>query len=152
MSRSSVTQTIVRSDPYRNADEDRRDALEYAAESFDAWPTPPPCLVETRKAMPLTKVLAYGDYSAWGEWQRGELLEVPAIDLPRTVAAFRGPAWAAEALRWPTEGFPAIVIVDSRYGSDIADGRGRTSLAVGLDIKELPVILLTDCPRPRRAR
>ena len=130
-----------------------QDALEYSAESFDAWPSAAPCLVEKRTTLPLARVLSYGDYSAWGEWKHGELpREGDPTELFQALASFRGPGWAREALRWLQDGIPAIVIVDSKYGTDIADGRGRTSLAVGLGLEELPVILLTDCSQPRRKR
>lgn len=137
---------------YRNVNQDVADGLLYAAESFDAWPTPHPCLMEKRVVMPLSEVLTYGDYSAWGEWRPGELLQLSPAERLQALVSFRGEEWATRALQWHKAEIPAIVIIDSKYGSDIVDGRGRVCLAVGLAIPELPVVLLTDCSRRKRKR
>jgi hypothetical protein len=136
-------------DPYRNAESDLEDALEYGRETFEAWPRHgDPCFVMKRVTWSLKKILGYDDYSSWGEWRTGELQSLDDLALRDELVHFRGNAWAALAFKWiRQDGVPAIVIIDSnKYGVGIADGRGRVSLGVGLLLPRLSVVLLTDCP------
>lgn len=82
------------------------------------------------------------DYSSWGAWDHGELAGLGRDELRDEFRSFRGDAWARRALRWvETNRFPPVVIFPEE--SLVGDGRGRISVAVGLDRHSLPVILLT---------
>jgi len=127
-------------DPYRNAGSDIEDAYEYIEEMIDRRPD----LRMTRTRMPLEEILTWGDYSSWGEWDQGELLELTRDELFDEFSSFRGERWAHQALRWLDDGVPAIVLAEFEEEADVADGRGRVSFAVGFDMQELPVIVLSE--------
>lgn len=141
-----ATKTSTQSvDPYRNSRQDVREAFEYMRDSFDNWPQDA-CFTERRKTMQLSKILSYDDYSSWGEIAPEELHGLKPNELLVALTAFRGPSWAAKAANWVADkSIPAVVVVDSKYGTAIADGRGRVNLAVGLNIPRLNVTLITDC-------
>jgi hypothetical protein len=93
--------------------------------------------------MPLSKILAYDDYSAWGEIEPGQLVGQEGRE---DLKHFRGAEWAQRAAEWGRpENVPAVVLVDGgkQYGAVIGDGRGRTNLAVGMGWKFLPAVILT---------
>lgn len=141
-------------DPYRNISADVEDALSYAEEAFEDWPRDadePPCMAEKLGTWHLSKILGFDDYSSWGEWRPGELEGLSDEELRAELEHFRGRGWAHKAMEWLRDGsIPAIVVFNSKkYGEAIGDGRGRTSLAVGLGMKKLPVIELVDCPAKR---
>jgi hypothetical protein len=137
-------------DPYRNSQQDVRAAFEYMQESFEDWPTDA-CFAEKHETMPLSKILNYDDYGAWGEWSPGELRGMKGDELLDALTGFRGRAWAETAAEWVTsstqdhENIPAIVLFDSKHGTAIADGRGRVNLAVGLKLPRLYVTRIVDC-------
>ena len=138
-------------DPYRNSQQDVRDAFEYMRESFDDW-SADACFTEKRETLPLSKILNYDDYGSWGEWSPGELRGMKGGALLGELTGFRGRAWAETAAGWVTTrgrtNIPAVVLFDSsQHGTAVADGRGRVSLAVGLSIPRLHVIRIVDCNR-----
>ena len=135
--------------PYRNSQQDVRDAFEYMRESFEDWPADA-CFTEKRETMSLSKILNYDDYGAWGGWSPGELRGMERDALLGALTGFRGRAWAETAAGWvggtrDHENIPAVVIFDSKHGTAIADGRGRVSLAVGLKFPRLHVTRIVDC-------
>jgi hypothetical protein len=140
-------------DPYRNSERDVADALEHVLDGvvgLDTWPKDA-CFTEQRGLMSLRKILAYDDYSSWGEWKYGELRSLRRDQLLDAFISFRGRAWAETATSWLSarrhyDNIPAIVLFDSdRYGTAIGDGRGRVSLAVGLGLSNLYAIRIVDC-------
>jgi len=141
-------------DPYRNFVSDIESAIEHVSEEDD-WPREGPCLIEKLGTWTLEKILRHDDYSSWGGWAPGELRGLDEDELRAELQHFRGSGWARMAMEWiRDDSIPAIVIVDSKKYrvTTIGDGRGRTSLAVGLGLKRLPVVLLTDCPSSKRRR
>lgn len=97
-----------------------------------------------RRDVSLKQLGEYDDLSSWAEWAPGELADMDADELRRTLNAFRGSAWAARAANWTPQNVPPIVIVQLTGGTTaIADGRGRTSYAIGMGWKSLPAIFLT---------
>ncbi len=142
----------VSASAYRNARSDIRDALESVAnglehpEQFDPRTT----FDETRTTMPVSKILDWDDYSSWGEFAPRELHGLSEDELRAAFGNYRGSTWAKTALGWIKDGVPAIVLVEGRSlpgGRVLGDGRGRTSFAVGMGIKTLPVIILREHPR-----
>jgi hypothetical protein len=140
-------------DPYRNSPRDVEDALEHVREEvvgLDEWPEGT-CFAEKREVLPLRKILAYDDYSSWGEWRHGELRGLSRSELHSALSSFRGRGWADTAMGWlsrpAAHNIPAIVIFDSRVSrwTAIGDGRGRVSLAVGLALPRLHVVRIIDC-------
>lgn len=127
-------------------DSDRRDiadAEEYMHETFEAEG---PWIEQKRKSMPLREILDWDDYSSWGEWRSGDLRGLTEEELRAELRSFRGKTWAEIAIGWLVDNrIPAIILAEARDGtSAIADGRGRVSLAVGLGIPSLPVIIVAE--------
>ena len=98
---------------------------------------------EERVILPLQEILTWDDYGSWGEWRLNDLRGLPPNELKSGLESFRGKRWARDALKWLVDGMPAIILVEaSNRCAAIADGRGRVSFAVGMGIKQLPVIVL----------
>lgn len=142
-------------DPYRNIISDVESAIEHVSQDSN-WPEKEePCLIEKLGTWTLEKILRHDDYSSWGEWASGELRGLDEDELRSELQHFRGSGWAQMAMEWlRDDSIPAIVIVDSKKYrfTTIGDGRGRTSLAVGLGLKKLFVVELQDCPRRLTSR
>jgi len=83
------------------------------------------------------------DLSSWPEWAEGELLNLSEEERAREVSGFRGRNWAEMAKKWLQDKFPHIVIIDAGNFHEISDGRGRVSLAIGLNLKSLPAITMS---------
>lgn len=140
-------------DPFRNADQDIRDALEMADVGFGTDPNTQ-FTYQRQDLVPVVKVLTYDDYSSWGEWEPGELAELEDWELRDELVSFRGEAWADKALGWLDFGIPAVIVLDGlpeHLSEDVVvgvgDGRGRLSFAVGMNIEHVPVIWV----RPKAA-
>ena len=128
--------------PYRNADSDIADACEYVGEMLG---TEPPEFEVSEGRLPLDEVLEWDDYGSWGEWSEGELVPMTWDEVRDELASFRGDEWASEALHWLDDGIPAIVLAELDDGTRmIADGRGRTSFAVGFNFKSVPVLIMQE--------
>jgi hypothetical protein len=97
--------------------------------------------------MTLQEILDWDDYSSWGEFDNGELLKEE--DLENKLNEFR-PGWGRNAMEWLRTGnIPPIILVEFEDEQEnkqqvIGDGRGRVSLAVGLNMKQLPVIVMRE--------
>ena len=97
--------------------------------------------------MSLNEILSWDDYNSWGEWNKGELKNLPEQEVFEELKNFRGDSWANDALSWLENGFPPIILTYNEFGPLIGDGRGRTSLAVGMNVESLPVIVLNEDER-----
>lgn len=95
--------------------------------------------------MPVQEILQWDDYSSWGGFKKGELVGLSKADLKAELDSYRA-GYGNRALPWVENGkIPPVVLVDSIKGQAIGDGRGRTSLAVGLNLPALDVIVLKQC-------
>lgn len=126
-------------DPFRFVSRDISDALDHLSD-FTAGPKLSDYNSVRQAKVPVSEVLAYDDYSAWGEWEPGELAELDEAELRDALTGFRGSAWADRVLKWQEEGIPAVVVFPAE--GVIGDGRGRLSFAVGMGIPEVPVVWL----------
>lgn len=100
--------------------------------------------------MPIGEILNWDDYSSWGGFQQGELVGMPQDELRAELNSYRQ-GWAERAMRWLEDGsIPPVVLVEALRDRGIADGRGRVSLAVGMNIPELEVIVLKQCSPKRK--
>lgn len=62
----------------------------------------------------------------------------------RALNSFRGSSWATRAMNWTPQTVPPIIIVQLADGTTaIADGRGRTSYAIGMGWSSVPAVFLT---------
>jgi hypothetical protein len=112
------------------------------------------CFRVTRQTMTLDEIAYYDDPPAWQEWDWKELADLDLDDVLGEAAGFRGEEWAERAEEWIATGvFPPVVVVAGERAAGerlawatLGDGRGRYSLANGLGIAELPVILLEEDP------
>jgi hypothetical protein len=146
-------------DPYRNAKRDTSHALEHFFGMTHQDPDPSVPFEETRTEMAVSKILKWDDSEGvWLEWEPRELANASDSDLRAAFGQYRGSTWAHRALEWLTAGIPAVVLVEgyptraTRGGRArkavriIGDGYGRLSMAVGLGIKHLPVVVLRERP------
>ena len=86
----------------------------------------------------------YDDFGSWPEWGQGELLELDDEEVDAELEYFRGDEWAKRAWKWLESGtFPPVIVADLPEVTTIADGRGRISVAIGMDWTEVPVIWMT---------
>lgn len=137
-------------DPYRNEQKDKHDALLHFFETIDNGEIDPAIKFdESRGIMPLKNILDWDDYSSWGDFTTDELKDLEPKELLETLAHFRGSDWANKAITWLSDSIPAIVLVEGKDSRGhtirtIGDGRGRVNLAIGLGIKNLPVLILRE--------
>lgn len=145
--------------PFRNEKRDVKDALEHffgtAYRTAADKRRRSVKFEETRRVMPLKMILEWDDYGSWGEFRPNELRALSRSELRSKFGNYRGSTWSHTALNWLKDGVPAIVLVegDTAEGQPIrmiGDGRGRTSFAVGLGIKSLPVIVLREKPAKQK--
>lgn len=136
-----------RLDPFRNAEHDIEEALDYAAQQgvgFDDYQDfndiPRVWLnIEQIEHFPLRDLLQFDKYKIWGDVDFGELKRKSRQERALFLRRLRG----KYAERWLEEGIPAIVILDLPGFKAIGDGRGRTQLAVGMGYQTVPVIIIT---------
>jgi len=138
-------------DPFRNLEQDTQDALQHA-EQMDENVPDYVWHVTKHPRMSLKKVLTLDDVSSWGEWAAGELKELSPDELFEHMRSFRGRAWAETALTWARDGFPAIVVTETPEYVGISDGRGRVSLAYGLGVTNIPVVMMKADPLTHQTR
>jgi hypothetical protein len=130
--------------PFRNMRKDIADALEHVQESFGFDEA---CFaIDLRPSMPLQKIIDHDDYSAWGEYKHGHLTKgFDEGEWMEELSSFRGAEWAERAFTWKSsQDVPAVVIVISREGTAIGDGRGRVNYAMSRGWKSLPAIILKE--------
>jgi len=87
---------------------------------------------------PIKKLYQFDDIDAWVEWQPGELIN--DADARREIGTFRD-----EAPKWiKNKKIPLsspIIVVNSKEGTVIGDGRGRVSVSIGMGWKTIPTII-----------
>lgn len=119
------------------------EAVEYYMASYISEPDGELCFTSKTKKMPLRSILRWDDYSAWGEFDKGQLKGLPPGKAEKELASFRGRAWASRAMKWLAEGkIPPIVVVDGFLAQCIGDGRGRVNLAMAFNLQDLDAIVL----------
>lgn len=100
---------------------------------------------QKKTKLKLDDLYNYDDIDAWAEWGQGELLELDEEERWDEIDGFRGDAFGRRARKWLQSGFPPIVIVETKEYTGIGDGRGRITVALGMDYKKpLPAIILTE--------
>lgn len=128
---------------------DVKDAIEHAIMMEDPQFTGSVCYKTIDSGyMSLSKILNWDDYNNWGEFDSGELLELSEDEFEHTLNNFR-PGYYDLVKQWMTNPekpmFPPIILVDTlNVGKMIGDGRGRVSVAVGLNLKTLPFIIIKE--------
>lgn len=124
---------------------DIEDAVEYYVTSFITEPDGKICFEASQKTMPLQNILQWDDYSSWGEIKPGDLVGMSKEEIASELKSYRGAEWAKMAMQWVESGvFPPITLISGKASSAMADGRGRVNIAVGLDLKAMDVIILTE--------
>lgn len=84
------------------------------------------------------------DFGSWAEWDDGELEDLDEEELMDELIGFRGRSFAQQAMKWiKTDKWPPIVVVDTDIFYEICDGRGRTSVAIGIGKKTLPATIIS---------
>lgn len=96
----------------------------------------------SQEVLTLSGALNYDDYSSWGEFGKGELKDLSDNELLKVLISYRGKKWAEKALSWIKDEKFSPIVIFSKLGI-IGDGRGRMSVAVGMDWKKIPVIFLS---------
>jgi hypothetical protein len=96
----------------------------------------------SQEILTLSGVLNYDDYSSWGEFEKGELKDLSDKELLKVLISYRGKKWAEKASNWIKEEKFSPIVIFPKLGI-IGDGRGRISIAVGMDWKKIPVIFLS---------
>lgn len=128
---------------------DFEDAVEHAHAIAveDTTYTGKACYAQTYEGMKSLNDIVnnYDDVGSWSEWQPGELSALDENELISTISSFRGAGWARRAVDWVHGNMPPIVLVETKdAGNIIGDGRGRVSLAIGLNLDSLPAIVLKE--------
>ena len=145
------------SDPWQNMESDIQDALYHVENSLmlDFGTLDIDMFNVSKDPSYDYSILVEGQ--GWSEWDRGELMAWGQFN-PNMADELDG--YREMAPTWPEEGFPAIIVVDGipseifdnldgdnkEYASgylDIADGRGRSSVAYGMGLETLPAVILT---------
>jgi hypothetical protein len=123
---------------------DIKDAIQHAAYSGINYNGKVCFKVAYEGDMQLDEILKWDDISSWGEWKREELKDLNENDFNNEIESFRGKDWLNMAKEWINGTFPPIILISTAEGDFIGDGRGRVSLAYGLDLDFLPVIVLNE--------
>lgn len=84
----------------------------------------------------------FDDLGSWLDFEHGELVDASPEELEAELAHFRGIEFAERASWWLGSGFPPIVIIthpdpwgeEEGEHTEIGDGRGRTNVAIALDL------------------
>jgi hypothetical protein len=126
------------------APEDVADAIEHLEEYFEL-PAQfiEPEMFEFHDDSDFDYLTTKDDFSSWPEWSEGELQGLGEEELRGELEGFRGTGFADAVFEWlEMEEWPPIVVIKSPYFYEIADGRGRVSVAIGLGIDTLPATVL----------
>ena len=87
----------------------------------------------------------YDDLSSWVEFQSGELRRATEEERNHEILSFRNEDFLKRALVWIDSCMiNPIIIIQTNEFSCIADGRGRTNIAIGMGWKKVPVIFLRE--------
>jgi hypothetical protein len=113
-----------------------RDAFEHANAVFETDYKPEDFEYDLVD-MPITKLYNYDDVDSWKEWDAGELLELSEDELEKEVSGFRENA--IDLIK--NENIPPILIIDDGKSTVVGDGRGRISIAIGMNWDKIPAII-----------
>ena len=119
-----------------------RESVEHANSSANENWTINDFTVTDMGVLKLSDIEYYDDFGSWGEWDYGELENLPRQDLEDEIESFRGENWKNRAMTWiDNDSIPPIVIIEFEDDDgkivNIGDGRGRVSMMVGLNIPEV---------------
>lgn len=127
-----------------NSNQDILDALEHLRVSADIpndFPLKPGMFdISYQESFDLNET--HDDLDSWAEWELGELLPMSATSRQEALNDFRGKWWGDRAQEWLRQGFPPIVVIKAGNFHEIADGRGRSTVALGMGQEHLPAIIL----------
>lgn len=121
---------------YKIKSVDLEDSLEHASIMFDKNFVKDDFDYKYEPNVSIEDLYMFDDIDAWAEWEPGELKNMDNEELENEVKNFR-----PKATEWiKNKTCPPIIIIDSNEGVVIGDGRGRVSIAIGLDWDTIPVI------------
>lgn len=120
--------------------DDLRDALEHMGEyvcSDHEFYEPDDFTYKFYPEYPVNKIP--GDRFSWVEVRREDFKGLSLSEAQEELESFRGEEWASRAIGWIKDGdIPPIIIALTPDYEDVADGRGRTNLAIALGLKTIP--------------
>lgn len=149
--------TLPTNQPWRNLKHDIADGLAHVSDFIDVDYLDPdealnPTLYRQIKTwLSLPEIARYDDVAGWLEVDAGELAGADTAEILQWARHYRGTEFAAAVTDTLRHGFAALVIMDTSEFTGIVDGRGRFNLAVALGVEALPVLLLRDKPKRRKA-
>ena len=135
-------------DPFRNIEHDIEEAIDFISSegrfslrngsSFDEIPLE---WFEIQKIenFPIQNLYQYDDIKRWLDVDPGELKLKSKEYVIQFLKTLRG----THTKLWIKDGIPAIVLADICGYRFLADGRGRTNFAIGMNLRTVPVVLLT---------
>lgn len=97
--------------------------------------------------MDIDSIISWVSGSFSNHWNSGQLNELSGDELFEEIAKFRGSDWAEKAISWIEGDFTPLILCYTDKGSFLGDGNGRLSLAIGLGINTLPVIVINEDER-----
>jgi len=121
-------------------DADLEDALEHASIMFDENFSKDDFDFEFVSDLPIEDLYMFDDIDSWAEWGRGELAEMSDEERKEEVNNFR-PA----VMEWIQSGScPPIYIINYDGKTVVGDGRGRVSIAIGMDWDSIPAVFVVE--------
>lgn len=140
--------TATAQDPWRNLDQDVRDAFQHFDQLYDDAADPDN--FTAHKTMIAINEIP-DDLYGWLEVEDGELAGASREEVLEWARDYRGDYFADIVADILDNGFPAIVVADGDEVAGVGDGRGRVNLAVALGMTELPAVILREKATPRTA-
>ena len=134
-------------DPFRNAEHDIEEAIDYADSSLGIRLKNGQSLMDMPQewfsikkieSFPLKEVLNFDDYSSWGDIKPFSLKRSSKQEKALILRRLRG----RHAEQWLEYGIPAIILLDICGFRAIGDGRGERNLLSEWDIKMSPWLFL----------
>jgi len=126
-------------------------AIEHASETFERDLDIHKFVLSPPTKIRVADLQQYDDVAAWQEWGRGDLVNLTNAERAAELRSFRGSSFAQMAERWIAGEEPApIVIVETKDGTVIGDGRGRTSVAIGMDWPTINAVFLREAPKAKK--
>ena len=123
---------------------DLDDAIEHAQESLDIEIDRDGVQVSDVTPVAIADLYSYDDIDSWSEWRHGELASMDPEERSAELKSFRGAAFAKRATAWINDGrVPPIVLLDLEEGAAVGDGRGRTSVALGMGWPTVDAVIVT---------
>lgn len=148
-------------DPWRNINDDMVAGLEHMEASLDLdVGSLDVDMFEMQQVdeYPIKKLYKQLRSEGVCDFKLGELSDLDDDDIDEIENYREYDEWAENALSWLEDGFPALIIAsgvpseiadevadeykDGNY-MEIVDGRGRSNIAVAINVPSIPVLLLT---------